>query len=121
VGEEDEGYGLTALHHPAGTIWLAGPAGPRGGTVRIVVQATDVTLATGTPGPTSVRSTLRGQVAEIETDGALAAVAILLKGGGTLTALATRRAVDDLEIRRGSEVLALIKTVALDEGMVQPD
>ncbi|MDR3463190.1 MAG: molybdenum ABC transporter ATP-binding protein [Beijerinckiaceae bacterium] len=121
VGEEDVGYGLTALHHPAGTLWLAGPAGHRGGTARIVIQATDVALAIGNPGQTSVRSSLSGTVSGIETDGALAAVDIALTGGGTLTALATRRAVDDLEIKPGSAVLALIKTVALDEGMVHPD
>lgn len=121
VGEEDPGYGLTALHHPAGTLWLAGRAGPKGGTARIVVQATDVTLAAATPGKTSIQSALAGTVAGIETEGALATVEIALHGGGTLVALATRRAVDHLELAPGGDVLALIKTVALDEGMVQPD
>ena len=30
VGETDEAYGLTALHHPAGTLWLAGRPSARG-------------------------------------------------------------------------------------------
>ncbi len=30
VGSEDAAYGLTQLKHPAGTIWLAGPAGAAG-------------------------------------------------------------------------------------------
>jgi molybdopterin-binding protein len=89
--------------------------------VRIVVQATDVTLAAAAPGKTSVQSALSGTVSGIKTDGALAAVEIALRGGGTLVALATRRAIDDLELKPGGGVLALIKTVALDEGMVQPD
>ena len=37
-------YGLTEIRHPAGTIWIAGPAGAAGREVRVVVQATDVTV-----------------------------------------------------------------------------
>ncbi len=116
VGAEDQPYGLTALHHPAGTLWLAGQAGPIGKTVNALVHATDVSLAPGATGPISIRSALAGTIAEVAHDGALAAVAIALQGGGTLTALVTRRAMDDLALGVGSPVNALIKTVALDEG-----
>ena len=118
VGEEDQAYGLTALHHSAGTLWLAGKAGPRGKPVSALVHATDVSLAPGATGPLSIRSTLAGTIAEVEHDGALAAVVVALRGGGTLTALVTRRAMDDLALRVGAPVNALIKTVALDEGAV---
>jgi molybdate transport system ATP-binding protein len=120
VGAHDEAYGLTALHHPAGTLWLAGTAGPPGGTARVLVHATDVTLAIGAPGLLSTRSTLRGTITAIEHDGALAAVEIALQGGGGLVALATRRALDELALSVGSAVSALVKTVALDEGTVRP-
>ena len=118
VGETDEAYGLTALHHPAGTLWLAGQAGAKGRVVRALVHATDISLAPGATGPISIRSALAGTIAGVEHDGALAAVAIDLRGGGTLTALVTRRAMDDLGLAPGSPVNALIKTVALDEGAV---
>lgn len=120
VGEADDGYGLTALHHPAGTLWLAGEAGPRGRSVRALVHATDVSLAPGTTGPLSIRSALAGTIAAVEHEGPLAAVEIALRGDGTLVALVTRRAMDDLALGIGSPVNALIKTVALDEGTVAP-
>jgi molybdate transport system ATP-binding protein len=127
VGETDDPYGLVALNHPAGKLWLAGTAGPRGRAVRAIVHATDVSLAPATPGARdtlgalSIRSVLAGTISGVETEGPLAAVEIALVGGGTLVAMVTRRALDDLALRVGSPVNALIKTVALDEGTVAPE
>jgi molybdate transport system ATP-binding protein len=120
VGAEDAPYGLTALHHPAGILWLAGPA-TRGATTRVLIRATDVTLAVGPPGALSMRGALAGTISGIETEGPLAVVTIALTGGGVLTALATRRSLDDLKLSEGRAVTALVKVVALDEGAVQPD
>ena len=118
AGEWDGAFGLTALDHPAGRLWLAGPAGLRGRPLRALIRATDVSLAPGDTGPISIRSALAGTIAAIEHEGALAVVAVDLRGGGSLTALITRRAVHDLALQIGSPVNALIKTVALDEGSV---
>jgi molybdate transport system ATP-binding protein len=132
-------YGLIEIAHPAGTIWITGgsgdgasatlgsargdgaagtiePSGPPGREVRIVVRATDVTLATTPPQNVSVRTILSGTVAAIESDGGpLAAVTVDLVGHGHLVAMATRMALDELGLKRGDKVFALIKTVALDE------
>lgn len=109
-------YGLTEIAHPGGTIWIAGPAGPAGREVRVVIRAIDVTIATAPPQHLSVRTVLAGKVAEIETDGGpLAAVSVDLDGHSRLVALATRMALDELCLSRGDRVFALIKTVALDE------
>ena len=114
-------YGLTEIEQPAGTIWLSGSAGPPGREVRIVVRATDVTLATTAPHNLSVRTVLAGTIASIETDdGPLAAVNLDLDGGARLVALATRFAADELALKPGLRVFALIKTVALDERGVAP-
>jgi molybdate transport system ATP-binding protein len=51
-------------------------------------------------------------------DGPLAAVTVELKGHGHLVAMATRMAVDELALKPGAPVFALIKTVALDERSV---
>ncbi len=113
---EDASYGLTQLSHPAGTIWLAGRGGVIGAGARVIVRATDVTLATEPPRHLSVQTTLAGSVAGITRDeGPLAAVEIALDGHGRLAALATRRAIDELGLNPGDRVFALIKTVALDE------
>ena len=115
---ENAAYGLTELKHPAGTVWLAGPAGPLGGQVRIVVKATDVVLAARPPHDLSVRSSLSGRIGLIEKNGPLAAVEIVLEREGCLYAVTTRHALDELGLDCGARVFALIKTSALDERQV---
>ncbi len=115
VGTHDAEYGLTPLHHPAGTVFLTGRVEPAGRPVRIVVRATNVALATRRPDHLSTRTVLEGTVARIGTDGSpLARVSISLRGRGRLTALATRKAIDELGLAMGDPVFALVKTVAID-------
>ena len=118
AGKWDEAFGLTALVHPAGTLWLAGRAGPPGRVVRALVRATDVSLTPGNPGPISIRSALAGRIAAVDPEGPLAAVTVDLQGSGQVVALVTRRALHDLGLGMGSPVFALVKAVALDEGTV---
>ncbi len=116
VAAYDSSYGLTSLRHPAGDIYLAGPVGHRGRPVRVIVRATDVALALNQPRHLSIRTVLAATVAGIDQDrGPLAAVSLALRGGGHLTALATRKALDELQLSAGHPVFALVKTVALDE------
>ncbi|GGC66567.1 molybdenum ABC transporter ATP-binding protein [Chelatococcus reniformis] len=116
LGEVDAAYGLTALHHPAGTLSLPAELAPPGKPVRVIIHATDVSLATARPVQVSIRNVLAGHVAAIEPQGpALVAVRIALAGDGLLTASATRKAVDELALAPGKPVYALIKTVAIDE------
>lgn len=115
----DTAYGLTQISHPAGTIWLTGRAGPVGREARVVIKSTDITLSKSPGTNLSVRTILAGTVADIETDdGPLAGVSVDLNGYGHLFALATRKAVDELKLRRGDRVFALVKAVALDERAV---
>lgn len=118
VGKADMAYGLTELLHPAGKIWLAGPAGSEGDKARIIIKATDVTLSKMLPSQVSVQGTLAGKVKEIHVEGPFAFVDIALDGDGKLFAMATRRAIDELGLKRADPVFALVKTVALDERTV---
>ena len=111
----------TELSHPAGIIWLAGPAGAAGRVVRVAVRATDVALSVLPAHPgLSLQSALSGHVAAIESDGALAYVEVGLRGGGRLFAAVTRRSVEHLALAIDMPVQALIKTVALDERVIEP-
>jgi molybdate transport system ATP-binding protein len=115
----DTAYGLTEISHPAGTIWLTCRAGPVGREARVVIKSTDITLSKTRATNLSVRTTLAGTVAGIDSDdGPLAGVTIDLDGHGHLFALATRKAIDDLKLVPGDRVFALVKTVALDERAV---
>ena len=82
----------------------------------MVVKSTDITLSKTPVEAVSVRTTLAGTVLGIDSDdGPIAGVSIALDGHGQLYALATRKAIDELQLARGERVLALVKTVALDE------
>jgi molybdate transport system ATP-binding protein len=118
VGRRNAAYGLTELSHPAGSVWLAGPAGPAGSRVRIIVKATDVVLSAEPPHHLSVRSSLAGYIGSIEENGPLAALEIVLEGEDRLYAVTTRHARDDLGLNPGARVYALIKTSALDERQI---
>lgn len=111
-------YGLTELFHPAGTIWIAGKAGPEGRKVRLIIKATDVVLCLHKAQDLSIRSAVAGEIAAIESMGPLAAVWVGLKGEERLCAVITRHALEELGLRCGAEVLALIKTSALDERQI---
>ena len=114
-----DAYGLTQISHPAGTIWLTGRARPIGREARVVVKATDITLAKARGEGLSVQTTLAGKISEIEMDdGPIAGVSIALDGHGQLFALATRKAIDALGLGKGDRVFALVKAVALDERTV---
>ncbi len=117
LGPADTDYGLTPVAHPAGTIWLSGTLGSPGRAVRVVVHGTDVALATSLPKKNvTIRTALTGTIGRVDRgEGPNAAVEVDLEGGDRLTAVVTRKAVDDLGLDTGDRVHALIKAVALDE------
>ncbi len=116
VSSIDEAYGLSKLSHPAGRVGVVGRPGAPGEEMRVVIKSTDIALAREPGRGISMRNTLKGTVADLETDdGPFAGVAIDLEGHGPLFALATRKAIDELGIVPGDEVFALIKTAALHE------
>ncbi|MGH6854550.1 MAG: molybdenum ABC transporter ATP-binding protein [Aestuariivirga sp.] len=114
AGAYDATYGLTPLLHPAGCIAIAGKLQENRET-RIVIRATDVTLATAKPKHLSVRTALKGRIAAIERDqGPAAIVTVNLAGGQQLAAAATRKAVDEMKLAVGTELWCLIKAVSID-------
>jgi len=112
----DSGYGLSIVDHPAGRIVVPGLLPHIGEEVRVAIRATEVTLSLGRTHQVSVRTALAGRVVAVATDqGPFALVTVELVGGERLSAYATRLAVDDLGLDVGDEVMALIKSVSIDE------
>lgn len=118
----DSDYGVTVLDHPAGQIVLPWQVGKSHGSVQVAVRATNVTLSVGRPGKVSIRTALEGKVLGIAMDeGPFALVGIELKGGDLIQAYATRLAIQELGLKAGDDVLALLKAVAIDErGVSEP-
>jgi molybdate transport system ATP-binding protein len=112
-------YAMTTLAHPAGEIALPGLFGPPGKMVRIVVRATNVTLATEKPHGLSVRTALKGRIRSVMAGtGPTALVVVELEGGDRISASLTRLAIADLGLVEGREVYALVKAVSIDERSV---
>jgi molybdate transport system ATP-binding protein len=112
----DAAYGLTTLSHPAGNISLTGQLSHGKAPVRIVVKATDVTLALNKPKDISARTMLRGVISKCEIDGSpIAIIHVRLEGGEELSAALTRKASDQLGLDVGQAVWCLLKSVSIDE------
>jgi len=86
-----------------------------GSQVRLSIRASDVAIATEAPRGLSVRNILRGTLAGIELhpNSAFALVSIDI-GNTMLKAELTRHAVEELQLRAGMPVFALVKTASFD-------
>lgn len=112
----DPRYGVTRLVHPAGEIVVAARIADGERRVRALINATDVALARRRPSDLSIRTVLEAKIAGLDEDeGPLAFAHLDLKGGGRLTSALTRLALDEMNLRVGDEIFALVKSVALDE------
>jgi molybdate transport system ATP-binding protein len=115
----DPEYQLTQVSHPAGRITLPGRFALGDGPIRLVIRATDVTLALSKPRELSIRTALPGKVAGIsEPSGAVVMVEVSLAGGETLAAAVTRKAVDELGLGEGDQVYCLVKSVSIDDRLM---
>jgi molybdate transport system ATP-binding protein len=116
AGAFDPLYGVTRLTHPAGEIVVASRVADGARPVRALINATDVALARRPPSETSIRTVLEGKILAIDEDeGPLSFVQIDMAGGDRLTASVTRLSVAEMNLTVGSNVFALVKSVALDE------
>ncbi|MEO9969984.1 MAG: molybdenum ABC transporter ATP-binding protein [Hyphomonadaceae bacterium] len=88
-----------------------------GDSLRVIIQANDVVIATQAPIGLSVQNALEGKILAIEdVDGtAMAHIMIGLNGtaGSPLAARITRAAVASLSLAPGQDIYALIKTAVL--------
>jgi len=114
----DKAYGLSELAFPGGRLRVPFLDLPLGTALRLRVRARDVVLATAPPQDLSIRNAFAGRVVEIRPDEP--ALMDLRLDIGTrdepvyLWARVTKRAVEDLKLKVGGPVHALVKTVALD-------
>lgn len=116
VESYDPELDVTVLSHPAGAVPVAGDAGPPGREVRLLIRATDVTIALVRPERLSIRITLSGTIETVEGEGGpLVLVGVRLAGGELLRASITRLAARDLALSPGMPVFCLVKSAALDE------
>ncbi|MEV7612019.1 TOBE domain-containing protein [Streptomyces sp. NPDC089799] len=83
-----------------------------GSSVKALVKATEVALATGPVEGLSIRNQLAGTVTDVSTGGAMGSVKVSVEGG-ELTAAITKDAVEALGLSSGTSVVALIKSTEI--------
>ncbi|MFI5014176.1 MAG: molybdenum ABC transporter ATP-binding protein [Hyphomicrobiales bacterium] len=114
VMEHDADIGLTLVETAVGTFRVPIAETPVGGTLRLVVDARDVALATVEPAGLSIRNRFRARIECIEPLDRSQALLTLSAAAGSVSAVLTRDAVADLGLAPGAEVWCLVKSVALD-------
>ncbi|MET7290473.1 TOBE domain-containing protein [Streptomyces sp. NPDC005573] len=80
-----------------------------GSSVRALVKSTEVSLATEPLERVSIRNQLPGTVSDVACGTAMAAVKVAVDGG-ELTSAITLESADDLGLKAGDPVVALIKS-----------
>ena len=85
-----------------------------GTAVRLRIPARDVSLSIRRPDGTSVLNVLQGRVSTVAVDEGPYAEVRVTVGSAALLARVTRLSAEELGLREGQEVYALVKSVALD-------
>ncbi|MFG2293064.1 molybdopterin-binding protein [Streptomyces sp. NPDC048603] len=83
-----------------------------GSSVKALVKATEVALATGPVDGISIRNQINGTVVDVAVGPAMASVKVDVDGGA-LTAAVTADAVEALGLTSGAPVVALIKSTEI--------
>lgn len=118
VAAHDLSYGLTTLHFEGGELVVPNVEALVGERVRVRIRARDVALGIARPTGLSVLNVLPAMLVSVATeDGPIVDVQLRV-GRVQLVARITRRSVNELALREGQQVYALIKAVSLDRRSV---
>ena len=121
VVSQDEDYALTMVDIGGQVLMVPQLNLQPGEDLRLRVRARDVAISFGEPHNLSIRNILTATIAEIAAEPGTAFAEIRLSlESQDLRARITRKAVDELHLKPGLEVHALIKAVTLDRRMLTP-
>jgi molybdate transport system ATP-binding protein len=116
---QDMKYELATLAFDGGTLAVPNVDALIGEPIRLRIRARDVSIALDAPRGISIQNVLRGRVQAIgEPVGGVVIVSIAV-GAVTLRSRVTRRAAEELELKAGLDIFALIKAVSLETGRRQ--
>jgi molybdate transport system ATP-binding protein len=113
VEGHDPDYDLIALRFAGGQLRLPAASGVAGMSLRVRVQARDVSLALHSPQDSSILNSFAATVLEIAPDSPGQVMVALDCCGQRLLARITRKSCEQLAIAAGMQVHAQIKGVAL--------
>lgn len=108
----DSEFSLTEVSTGAGPLWVTSSYAPGTG-LRLIVRASDVSIARSAPESSSIQNILPATVRGIRHRDDSTALVTLTANGSTLLAQVTRRAVAELSLGTGNGVFAQIKSAAV--------
>jgi molybdate transport system ATP-binding protein len=114
VLRHEESYELTVLQTRAGSLTVPRLDHPIGAPLRIRLRARDIMLSIRPPEGLSALNVLKGQVSAIGEASGPSIDVVLDCGGEALVARVTRKSVEELGLRPGLSVHAIIKSIAFD-------
>jgi molybdate transport system ATP-binding protein len=115
---ESTADGMTSLSVAGQRLRIPAVNGEPGSTIRLRALARDVAIATQAPSGLSIRNVLRAEILSVDYVETVFAEVLMQIGDQRLRAEITRDAAEELEIRRGQTVYALIKSVAIDRSLL---
>jgi molybdate transport system ATP-binding protein len=114
VLSHDVEIGLSFIETSVGSFRVPMVEAPVGAALRLVIDASDVALATSEPSGLSIRNRFRARIERIEVLDRSQVLIALAAAGGSVSAILTRDAAAELHLALGSEVWCLVKSVAVD-------
>jgi molybdate transport system ATP-binding protein len=118
VAAQDLEHGLARLEFAGGVLEIPDVEALPGERVRVRVRARDVSLALSPPAGISIRNVLAGTVVGLGDEEGPSLDVQLEVGGTPLIARITRKSAQQLALRPGLQVYALIKSVSIDRRSV---
>ncbi|WP_375280353.1 molybdenum ABC transporter ATP-binding protein [Pseudooctadecabacter sp.] len=116
VGHADDG--LTKVETDAGALWVPGPVGRAGGTVRVRVPAQDVILSRTAPKGMSALNILAVQISAVDQGQGDGVVVGLQAGEARLLARVTQRSAKAMGLAVDERIYAIVKTTAIASARV---
>jgi molybdate transport system ATP-binding protein len=115
VSTHDDADQLTQLDLSGASLWVGRVSGATGSPVRVRVLARDVSLAREPPGPSSILNVIRGRVDDLKDDGPSRVNVRVVFGPDDTPLLAriTRRSRAALALTKGTDVHAMVKSIAI--------
>ena len=114
VESYDENYDLTGLSFNGGVLRVTGTNLPIGSSVRAHVRARDVSIMLDHPRDTSILNIFEGTIVAIG-DNTGSQIDIKIDFGSPLIARVTKKSFDELKLQVGSNVITMLKAVAVDQ------
>jgi molybdate transport system ATP-binding protein len=110
----DEAIGLSLIETSVAVFRVPMVDMPVGAALRLVIDASDVALATTEPSGLSIRNRFKAKIGHIEAlDRSQLLIGLTVAGGG-VTSILTRDAASELRLAPGGDVWCLVKSVAVD-------